>query len=82
MDKSCLKKLNDICNRFNSPEDINDGAQTAPSKRILELFPQYDKPLYGALVATSLGVERLKQTCPHFGAWVAWLESLGAAKIY
>ncbi|MGZ8236493.1 MAG: DUF4276 family protein [Methylobacter sp.] len=39
-----------IRNQFDTPEEINDSPETAPSKRILKLFPEYNKPLDGLLV--------------------------------
>src|ERR1017187_8795549 len=39
--------------KFESPEDINDSAETAPSKRILKVFHSYDKPFHGPLQARS-----------------------------
>ena len=40
-----------IRDQFDTPEEINDSPETAPSKRILNLFPEYDKPLHGSLAA-------------------------------
>ena len=72
-----LRELQEIRNGFNSPEEINDGVTTAPSKRILRLFPNYDKPLYGSLVAIDVGLENIRAECPHFNEWITWLEGLG-----
>ncbi len=72
-----LNELQAIRNQFASPEEINDGITTAPSKRILQLFPRYDKPLYGSLFATRVGLEDIRSECPHFNEWLTWLEGLG-----
>ena len=40
-----------IRNEFDTPEQINDSPDTAPSKRVLGLFPGYQKPLLGTLAA-------------------------------
>lgn len=72
-----LPQLIAIKREFNSPEEINDGNTTAPSKRILRLFPNYEKPLYGALVAIDTGLDRIRAECRHFNDWLTWLEGLG-----
>lgn len=59
------------------PEDVNDGKETAPSKRLLAHVPGYNKTTHGPLVTSKVGVEGLKQRCPRFGAWLAKLEALG-----
>ena len=38
-----------IRNEFDTPEQINDSPDTAPSKRVLGLYPGYQKPLLGTL---------------------------------
>lgn len=62
---------------FDSPEDINDSPNTAPSKRIQRLFPAYDKPLYGSLAALEVGLEAIRRECPLFNEWVRTIEALG-----
>lgn len=62
---------------FQTPEDINDSPQTAPSKRILRLHPPYQKPTHGVLAAKAIGLEIIRRECPRFAAWVKQLESLG-----
>jgi hypothetical protein len=61
---------------FESPEDINDSVETAPSKRILRLFPGYQKPLYGPLAAMEIGLPTIRRECSHFNSWLKRLESL------
>ena len=61
---------------FATPEDINDDPNTAPSKRVLGLHPSYRKVLDGTLGARAVGVERMRQACPHFRQWIEKLESL------
>lgn len=58
------------------PEDINDGIETAPSKRLATSIPGYDKALHGPLAAESVGLPVLRQACPRFDAWVTRLEQL------
>lgn len=75
---SRLDELTKIRKRFNSPEDINEGKTTAPSKRLISLFPSYKdgKPLYASLISESIGLETMRRECPHFAEWLARLESL------
>jgi len=63
------------------PEEINDGRDTAPSKRIIRHVPQYDrqKADAGSSAARAIGLPRLREACPHFGRWLAALETLGSA---
>ena len=71
-------KFHEICSRFTTPEHINDSPNTAPSKRIIEEFPGYErqKPLLGALAALEIGLPRIRQQCPLFDAWLNKLEKL------
>ena len=65
--------------RFDSPEDINDSPDSAPSKRIVNLIPGYRKVVAGSLVADEIGLEKIRAECPRFHAWMTRLESLGDA---
>lgn len=71
----------DLCairGNFDSPEEINDSPHTAPSKRILNLMPGYEKPLYGSLAAIEIGIDVMVQECQRFGQWVRGMEQLGS----
>jgi len=61
------------------PEDVNDGVDTAPSKRLLARVSGYNKKTHGPRVVEKVGIEELKRRCPRFGAWVSSLEALGEA---
>jgi hypothetical protein len=65
-----------IRNDFETPEDINDSPITCPSKRVKNLVPGYEKPLYGTLAALEVGLSRIRTQCPHFDSWLRQLESL------
>jgi Domain of unknown function (DUF4276) len=58
------------------PEDVNDSPDTAPSKRILTAFPAYQKIVHGVAIVERIGLPAVRSKCPHFDAWVQWLESL------
>lgn len=59
-----------------TPEDINDGPLTAPSKRLRDVFAAYQKPLHGPLAVAAIGLERIRAVCPHFHQWIGRLEAL------
>lgn len=61
------------------PEDIDEGASTAPSKRIIRHVPTYkrNKPRVGAAAAVAIGLPSLRARCPHFDDWLSRLEALG-----
>ena len=66
-----------IRSKFATPEEINDSPETAPSKRILKLFPEYDKPYHGSLAALEIGLEAIRRECPLFDGWLKQIEALG-----
>lgn len=66
-----------IRDAFGTPEEINDSPVTAPSKRILELMPGYQKPTLGLFAATEIGLNTIRASCPNFAAWLTALENLG-----
>jgi len=59
-----------------APEDINDGAGTAPSKRLLTFIPGYRKATLGPSALQAFGLLKLREACPRFDAWVSKLEGL------
>lgn len=61
------------------PEHINDGPETAPSKRLMRGVRGYNKRVDGVEVMLRTGLATLRERCPRFGAWVTTLESLGTA---
>lgn len=73
-----IARLAEIAKQFDSPELIDDGEETAPSKRIIDLIPEYrfQKSTAGPLIASHIGIATMRARCPHFGEWVAQLEGL------
>lgn len=63
-------QLLDIVKQYQNPELINEGEQTAPSKRLERLIPSYQKPLYGNIIALENGFEVLLKKCPRFKSWI------------
>jgi hypothetical protein len=62
-------------------EKINDDPDTAPSKRIERIAPRYSKTIDGIIAAKRIGVQVLREKCPHFAAWLGKLESLEAKEV-
>lgn len=69
-------RLRGVRSQFDTPEDINDDRDTAPSKRISQVV-LYDKAADGPVVAAEIGLEKMRLACPRFGKWLARLEALG-----
>ncbi|MCI0395620.1 MAG: DUF4276 family protein [Chloroflexi bacterium] len=75
-----LNRLNELVairQAFKSPEEIDDNPKTAPSKRLESLFPEYNKPLHGTLIALEIGLDAIRKECRHFNTWLARLEAAG-----
>jgi hypothetical protein len=61
---------------FSDPEEIDDGVDTAPSKRLARIVPNYQKRLHGPLIVGRIGLDRVRDECPHFSTWLSELEAL------
>ncbi len=61
---------------FATPEDIDDSPGSSPARRIEDVVPDYEKPLFGALAALEIGLEAMRAECPHFDKWIRRLEEL------
>ncbi|MFE3599045.1 DUF4276 family protein [Streptomyces sp. NPDC059142] len=55
------------------PELVNNGPDTAPSKRLQRLLPGYNKRLDGPVAVTQLGLPALRAVSPHFDSWICEL---------
>jgi hypothetical protein len=73
-----IRRLTEMAQSYASPELINQGKQTAPSKRIIAEIPEYEyqKTSVGPAIAEKIGLPVLRQKCPHFDKWVTLLETL------
>lgn len=63
-------KTNKIVNDFDNPEDINSKPETAPSKRMLSIKSDYNKPIEGNLIALEIGINAMLERCPRFRLWI------------
>lgn len=75
---SAIQKLYNMAINFASPEHINNSPETAPSKRIIELIPEYryNKKTAGPIIAAEIGLPKIRRACKHFDHWLKKLESL------
>lgn len=75
-----IAALQAIANGFDTPERIDDGPETAPSKRIIAELPDYGdaKSVVGPQVAELIGLALIQDKCPHFSSWLKKLASLGS----
>lgn len=77
----------DLASRFQAirddlatPEEIDDSPVTAPSKRVENLVPGYQKPLFGTLAIIEIGLDAIRAQCPHFRSWLERLERWPASR--
>jgi Domain of unknown function (DUF4276) len=73
---SLLPALQNIRNNFKTPEEIDDNSATAPSACLERLYSSYNKPYFGRLIASRIGLEAMLKSCRHFARWVSFLRSL------
>lgn len=71
-----IKQLIAIQSQFESPEDINEGKDTAPSKRIKKIIHEYNKVSAGCNIAMQIGLAKMREENPHFNEWLKKLEQL------
>jgi hypothetical protein len=64
------KKIQTLINSVSSPEEINNGLLTAPSKRLKNLIKGYNKVVYGNIIIETIGIEKILAKCPKFKIWV------------
>ncbi len=57
------------------PEEINEHSETAPSKRLMKVFPSFRKTLHGPTAAKRIGLAAIRARCPHFDGWMIRLEA-------
>jgi hypothetical protein len=73
-----VKRLQTIRDQFGSPEEINEGPNTHLSRRILDILPDYQKPVAGILIAKRIGTVTMRRECPHFNEWLRRILALAA----
>ncbi|EYF00946.1 DUF4276 family protein [Chondromyces apiculatus] len=74
-DRPALLPLQQLL-RVISPEEVNDGEETAPSKRLEAAILGYKKSVHVPLAIESIGLAALRARCPRFSEWLTKLEAL------
>lgn len=69
-----IEKLRKLIEAYRSPEEINENPQTAVSKRIKSIFPEYEKILHGQLILMGAKLYEIRSKCPHFDSWLKKIE--------
>lgn len=59
-----------------NPEDINNSPDTAPSKRLKSIINGYSKVVYGACLASEIGLDIIRKKCPRFNNWIKQLSNI------
>ena len=81
--KTEIANLQKIAAGVSTPELIDDGQYSAPSKRIIDQLPDYEgaKSAVGPQVGELIGLAAIRAKCPHFNEWLTDLERLAGRMI-
>ena len=73
-----IRRLVELSSDAPSPELIDDGDETAPSKRIIQAIPEYErsKTSAGPFIGEQIGLGTIRDKCRHFNEWLTTLEEL------
>ena len=69
-----LTPLKECVVKQGNPELINGGAETSPSKRIINCIKHFDKANLVVDVLEKIGIEKIAEKCHHFSEWVKSIE--------
>lgn len=77
-EEAAIDRLMKISGTVQTPELIDDGESTSPSKRIINELPKYKgaKCTVGPQIAEAIGLSEIRAKCPHFDSWLTKLEKL------
>ncbi len=70
--------MQSILDQFGDPEAIDDSKETAPSKRILQLMPNYNKVAFAPIGIQIVGLEAIRWRCANFARWLERLEGVAS----
>jgi hypothetical protein len=68
-----------VCNSVPTPERINERPGHNPAARIESIFPAYRKVLHGPTATERIGLQKIREHCPHFDTWLGRLEAFAAS---
>ena len=69
-------RVDEVLFEYGTPEKINNGPDTAPSKRLKTWDARYGKTTNGIAIAVDIGIKRMREKCPLFDAWLCSLERM------
>lgn len=75
-DEIDMLKIEKAVQLASSPEDINNGPNTAPSKRLEDAISGYNKVVYGVCLAEEIGLGTIRAKCRRFNHWIEMLENI------
>ena len=78
-DSNVVTAIAAVAAAYHTPEDIDEGFLTAPSRRLCNAFAGYQKTLHGPIAVAAIGIERIRARCPHFARWLDRLEAIAAS---
>lgn len=71
-----FEAIQSAIDEFETPEDINNKPETAPSSRLMAAVVGYDKVVYGSLLAEETGLSTIRSRCPLFNSWIERIEEV------
>lgn len=72
-----LRSLRKVRDSVETPEQINDGFDTKPSKRLEDMLsPKYKKTTHGPRAAERISLNVIERECSHFKSWMDALRGL------
>lgn len=74
--KKQQEDLSKIIEKYKNPEDINDSYETAPSKRLENIFGNYSKVIDGKEISNKISINIFIEKCPRFSKWVNKITNL------
>ncbi|GHC90303.1 hypothetical protein GCM10007079_36490 [Nocardiopsis terrae] len=66
--------VNNLTRTAGGPEQVNDGYDTAPARRLAKLYPGYRRTTDGPEAIHLTGLDEIRRQCPHADAWFRTLE--------
>lgn len=71
-------QIKNVLAECGEPEAINNGKETAPSKRLDNWSPngKFAKTTAGIAITQQIGITQMREQCPLFNAWLAQFEAL------
>ena len=65
-----FSELEEAVKSADTPEEINNGPATAPSVRLMKAIAGYNKVVYGACLASEIGLTSIRSKCKLFDEWI------------